>query len=203
MLIVINGHITLTPTYPAASPFLSPRAGKDTKSSCMLTEILTNSPRIWSACHSYFNYRSYGEYLMNQADWEGLIRSLRREGRIVMYCWCWCVSLEPCRGFRLWSPFPSPFLPLQLHRSVPARRRVDGHLFLHLDPLMNWPPPPSTLKTLKMFTGFTVLFPSLEQMFETAKNIVTFPPVNGGLRLNTPFGFSCCFCLRAMTSVHF
>lgn len=29
MLIIINGHINLTPSYPVASPFFYPTAGKD------------------------------------------------------------------------------------------------------------------------------------------------------------------------------
>lgn len=43
MLIIINGHITLTPTYPVASPFLPPRAGKDTKSSQKSRQSLLKS----------------------------------------------------------------------------------------------------------------------------------------------------------------
>lgn len=78
MLIIINGHISPTPTDPLASPFSSPKAGKDTKSSRLLTEILPNSSTIWSACQSYFNDSTYGEYLMNGADWAGLIRCVHR-----------------------------------------------------------------------------------------------------------------------------
>lgn len=64
---------------------------------------------------------------MNQADWDGLIRCVRREGRIVFYCWC--ESLETRCNCSLadvqevLAPIPLPvwtlllllFLHLQLH----------------------------------------------------------------------------------------
>lgn len=70
MLIIMNGHITPTPTYPVASTFSLLELEK-IQTLPLLTEIQPNSSKTWSACQSYFNYGTYGEYLMNPTarDW--------------------------------------------------------------------------------------------------------------------------------------
>lgn len=172
----------------------------------MLIEILPNSSKIWSACQSYFNYRRYGEYLMNQADWDGLIRCLLRDQNVwrqqqMKERCCFMADVDAYPSTL--APFPgwraegsgsdprflcglslfSPFLHIPLHCSVPALpvgvlTVVCSSIWAHWWIRLHLPDTRYSLVSLHLRVINAMLFPSLEQMFEMAKNIFPFhtPP---------------------------